>query len=39
MGQLLSLPMIVVGAIVMMMAYSRHQPSGNYGDKRVAVAA
>jgi phosphatidylglycerol:prolipoprotein diacylglycerol transferase len=39
MGQLLSLPMIVIGAIVMMMAYSRHQPSGNYGDKRVAVAA
>lgn len=39
MGQLLSLPMVVIGAIVMAMAYRRQVPSGNYGVKRVAVAA
>jgi phosphatidylglycerol---prolipoprotein diacylglyceryl transferase len=37
MGQLLSLPMIVIGAIVMALAYRRHEASGNYGQ-RLAVS-
>jgi phosphatidylglycerol:prolipoprotein diacylglycerol transferase len=39
MGQVLSLPMIVVGAILMAWAYRRPQASGNYGAKRLATAA
>jgi phosphatidylglycerol---prolipoprotein diacylglyceryl transferase len=38
MGQLLSLPMIVVGAILMAWAYRRQQASGNYGAKRLVTA-
>ncbi len=30
MGQLLSLPMIVVGLWMLATAYRRHEPSGNY---------
>jgi phosphatidylglycerol:prolipoprotein diacylglycerol transferase len=37
MGQLLSLPMVVVGAIVMAVAYQRHEASGNSG-RRLAVS-
>jgi phosphatidylglycerol---prolipoprotein diacylglyceryl transferase len=39
MGQVLSLPMIIVGAILMAWAYRRPQASGNYGAKRLATAA
>jgi phosphatidylglycerol:prolipoprotein diacylglycerol transferase len=38
MGQLLSTPMILVGVILMLWAYSRHESSGNYGEKRLATA-
>jgi phosphatidylglycerol---prolipoprotein diacylglyceryl transferase len=38
-GQLLSLPMIVVGAILLGWAYNRHEASGNYGIKRLAIAS
>ena len=31
MGQLLSLPMIIVGLFLMAYAYRRAEPSGNYG--------
>jgi prolipoprotein diacylglyceryltransferase len=30
MGQLLSLPMILAGAAMLVIAYQRRQPSGNY---------
>lgn len=39
MGQVLSLPMIVVGAATLVWAYSRHEPSGNYGVKQLATAS
>jgi phosphatidylglycerol---prolipoprotein diacylglyceryl transferase len=39
MGQILSLPMVVLGAGVMIWAYNRHEASGNYGAKRAAVVA
>ena len=39
MGQLLSLPMIVIGAIVMALAYRRSEASGNYGSKALATAS
>ena len=39
MGQVLSLPMIIVGAILMAWAYRRQEASGNYGGKRLATAA
>jgi len=39
MGQLLSLPMVVIGAIVMALAYRRHEASGNYGSKALATAS
>ena len=38
MGQILSLPMIILGVVLLSWAYNRHQPSGNYGDKRLATA-
>ena len=38
MGQILSLPMIVLGVVLLSWAYSRHEPSGNYGAKRLATA-
>lgn len=37
MGQVLSLPMIVVGAATLVWAYSRHEPSGNHAQ-RLAVS-
>jgi phosphatidylglycerol:prolipoprotein diacylglycerol transferase len=39
MGQILSLPMIVLGAIVMAWAYRSQQASGNYGAKQFAPAS
>jgi phosphatidylglycerol:prolipoprotein diacylglycerol transferase len=39
MGQLLSLPMIILGGIVIAWAYSRQQLSGNYGVKRAVAVA
>ena len=39
MGQLLSLPMIILGGIVIAWAYSRQQASGNYGVKRAVAIA
>jgi phosphatidylglycerol:prolipoprotein diacylglycerol transferase len=38
MGQLLSLPMIIVGALLMAWAYRRQEASGNYGAKRLVTA-
>jgi phosphatidylglycerol:prolipoprotein diacylglycerol transferase len=38
MGQILSLPMIVIGAILMLWAYRAQQASGNYGAKQLATA-
>lgn len=35
MGQLLSLPMIAIGAFMMVYAYRRDMPSGNFGEARV----
>lgn len=39
MGQLLSLPMILLGAILLAWAYRRHEASGNYGAKELATAS
>jgi phosphatidylglycerol---prolipoprotein diacylglyceryl transferase len=39
MGQILSLPMIVLGAILMVWAYRSPQASGNYGAKQLATAS
>jgi len=39
MGQLLSLPMIIAGVILMAWAYQRQQASGNYGAKRLVTAS
>lgn len=39
MGQVLSLPMILLGAVILGWAYSRHEASGNYGVKRLATAS
>ncbi len=39
MGQLLSLPMIVAGAILLAWAYRQQQASGNYGAKQLATAS
>nr|WP_298728815.1 prolipoprotein diacylglyceryl transferase [uncultured Steroidobacter sp.] len=39
MGQILSLPMIVFGVILMAWAYSSRQASGNYGVKQLATAS
>jgi phosphatidylglycerol:prolipoprotein diacylglycerol transferase len=39
MGQILSLPMIVLGAILMAWAYRSQQASGNYGTKQLAPAS
>jgi len=39
MGQLLSLPMIVFGVILMAWAYRSQQASGNYGAKQLATAS
>jgi phosphatidylglycerol:prolipoprotein diacylglycerol transferase len=38
MGQLLSLPMILVGIALMAWAYRRQEASGNYGAKRLVTA-
>jgi phosphatidylglycerol:prolipoprotein diacylglycerol transferase len=38
MGQILSLPMLLIGVILMAWAYRRQQASGNYGAKRLATA-
>jgi len=38
MGQLLSLPMIVIGVALMAWAYRRQEASGNYGAKRLVTA-
>lgn len=37
MGQILSTPMIVLGIVLLIVAYRRGEPSGNYGEKRLAV--
>lgn len=37
MGQVLSLPMIIVGAATLVWAYNRHEPSGNHAQ-RLAVS-
>jgi phosphatidylglycerol:prolipoprotein diacylglycerol transferase len=39
MGQILSLPMIILGAWLMIWAYRKQQPSGNYGAKQLAPAS
>ncbi len=39
MGQLLSLPMIVFGVILLAWAYRQRQASGNYGAKQLATAS
>ena len=38
MGQLLSLPMVIVGVVLMAWAYRRQEASGNYGAKRLVTA-
>jgi phosphatidylglycerol:prolipoprotein diacylglycerol transferase len=39
MGQILSLPMVLAGVIIMIIAYRRNEPSGNVDPKRLAVGA
>jgi phosphatidylglycerol:prolipoprotein diacylglycerol transferase len=39
MGQLLSLPMVIIGVLLMAWAYSRQEASGNYGAKRLVTAS
>ncbi|HEY0683196.1 MAG TPA: prolipoprotein diacylglyceryl transferase [Steroidobacter sp.] len=39
MGQLLSLPMIVLGVTLLAWAYRRQEASGNYGAKQLATAS
>jgi len=39
MGQILSLPMIILGVILMAWAYRSQQASGNYGVKQLATAS